>query len=295
MFATQFRNMESVSAGDALAYVQHVAQFFWLPHFIGTAAFYMYAFRDYQKELRLEADAKTNWADLKHEHAFPLHKEEGGVRGAYRRILPQVLFIDLIVGPILALLWGWVPLVVPAMTWSWDTPLWSFAVGALRVFCVGMLYETILTTAHLIMHTNALYPLTHKMHHMGPQCALAGTYMTAYETAFNGAGLSFLIAGLMGFPAPVVILLAVLGRLNLGKVHSGWREIDTNGPPEAAFHGVHHMKMTGKAKTSNYGSAQWLDKLLGTYTDPKTVFPESFASASGATGKVSDVDGLKKE
>lgn len=267
-------------------YAYHVFTFLLIPHFVGTAAFYLFAYTDYKKELAVEArlgaakkeEAAAEWLKLKHEHAYPLYKEEGGVRGAYRRILPQVLFVDLIVGPTLAFLWGWVPLVIPPIAWNWSDPVTTIGVAAVRVFAVGILYEVLLTAAHIFMHSHPfIYKLTHKCHHGGPQCALAGTYMSMWETSLNGSGLAFLTSGLMGLPGWVVVILAVLGRLNLGKVHSGWREIDRTGPPEAPFHGVHH---TGGGIKVNYGSATWADKLLGTYRDAKTVFPASWPDAS---------------
>lgn len=254
-----------------------------LPHALGTMALYAYAYRDYVRELAYEdsvvhlgaaAQSEALWSSLKHEHAFPLQRE--GVRAAYSRILPQVIFIDWFVAPLLACAWGWVPLVLPPLAdmWQSSNPLLSIALMLLRIAVVAAFYELALVGVHWFMHRPAVYPYTHKLHHMGPQCALAGTYMTAIECTLNGAGLSFLTVGLLGLPMPLVMLTAVAGRMNLGRVHSGWRAIDKDGPPEAAFHGVHHLQMG--SSNVNYGFAEWFDRAIGSWVDPRGVFKRSY-------------------
>ena len=178
---------------------------------------------------------------------MPLYMEAGGVRGAYARILPQVLFIDWIVTPIVALCWGWLSFTLPPLFSAWNpsAPLASIAWMAARVGLAGLFYEVALTLVHIALHTPALYNVAHRMHHNGPQAALAGTYMTAWETSLNGAGLSFIGVALLGFPMPIVAILAALGRVSLARVHSGWRTLDRTGPREASFHGVHHTSMVG--------------------------------------------------
>jgi hypothetical protein len=90
----------------------------------------------------------------------------------------------------------------------------------------------------------------------------------------------------MGLPLPLVVLLSIGGRINLGKVHAGWRDLDRQAP-DIPFHGVHHTHMRERAV--NFGAAGWADRLLGTFVDPQTVFPESWALSAAPSADVAPV------
>lgn len=281
---------------SALAYIRKVGWDLLVPHVCAVLAFYAYCYRDYRRDLAVEqaADSAAKkdgeearvrvWTQAKHEHSYPLYKEAGGVRGAYGRIIRQVLWIDWVVTPIVALCWGWLREALPPLSSSWDSSAPAVSIGliAARIIASGLFYEGALTLIHVFLHRPGVYAYAHKMHHGGPQCALAGTYMTATETALNGAGLSFVGVALLGFPTWLVCLTAILGRVNLGRVHSGWRALDAHGPKEAAFHGVHHSQ--GARRDSNFGFVQWMDKAMGTFVDPRAVFAESYTGV-GVNGK----------
>ncbi len=255
------------------AQVETIMTRYLVAHVLGTVAYYWHSLADYQREKALEARHDTKWSEHKHRHPYPVQDEEGGVTGGYLRILPGVVLVDFFVAPALAFITGSVVFYVPQWQWRGDAPLWSIGELLVRIVVSMTFYELALTLLHWVLHVEPIYTYVHKMHHLGPQCALAGTYMHPLEAAWSGPGLSFFTSGISGLPIWLVYIGAITGRINLGKVHSGWRELDTAGPSEAPFHGVHHTQMR---VNTNYGFAEWADKLIGTWVDPKVIFPQSF-------------------
>ena len=275
---------------ELAAYVHRVAVNLLLPYAFGLVVSYAFCYNDYLLDIQLEERANNIgksegeearlrvWAQAKHEHSFPLYKESGGVRGAYARIWKQVLWIDCVMSPLAALCTGWLCDVFPPLTAAYDPPsssaVISFLTAVARIAVSLWIYQIGLFVVHVVLHRPQFYAAIHKLHHIGPQCALAGNYITSLEATMNGNSLFFVMVAMMGLPPWAVAVVAAFGRINLGATHSGWRELDVRGPPEAAYHGVHHR--SGHMKDRNLANAAWLDKLMGSYVDPRVSFAQSY-------------------